>query len=211
MPEDTIITCKHFLDAVEDELYGWRWECPNAGVKCQYRHMLPEGYVVISKKEREANRKDAVKNAEDAAAKTLEEQIEEERAALPSEGLTPVTKESFFAWKDRRKARKQKELEDRMREEELKKVSKGRKAAAAGGGASKNSIMNGRALFQYNPDLFRDADGAADATAYEEEDALDKIEEEKVGEDADQITDKQAAVDQALFQGEGADEDVDFD
>jgi len=106
MPEDTIITCKHFLDAVEDELYGWRWECPNAGVKCQYRHMLPEGYVVISKKEREANRKDAVKNAEEAAAKTLEEQIEEERAALPSEGLTPVTKESFFAWKDRRKARK---------------------------------------------------------------------------------------------------------
>lgn len=28
MPEDTIITCKHFLDAVEDEKYGWRWECP---------------------------------------------------------------------------------------------------------------------------------------------------------------------------------------
>jgi len=41
MPADTIITCKHFLDAVEDEKYGWRWECPNAGVKCQYRHMLP--------------------------------------------------------------------------------------------------------------------------------------------------------------------------
>lgn len=214
MPEDTIITCKHFLDAVEDELYGWRWECPVAGVKCQYRHMLPEGYVVISKKEREANKKNAAKDAEEAATKTLEEQIEEERAALPSEGLTPVTKESFFAWKDRRKARKQKELEDRMREEELKKVSKGRKAATAGGGGAKNSIMNGRALFQYNPDLFRDADGAADANAYEEQDAnggMDKIEEEKVAEDADQITEKQAAVDQALFQGEGADEDVDFD
>ena len=38
MPEDTIITCKHFLDAVEDEKYGWRWECPNNGNKCQYRH-----------------------------------------------------------------------------------------------------------------------------------------------------------------------------
>jgi hypothetical protein len=37
MPEDTIITCKFFLDAVEDELYGWRWECPN-GSKCRYRH-----------------------------------------------------------------------------------------------------------------------------------------------------------------------------
>ena len=68
--------------------------------------MLPEGYVVISKKEREANKKDAAKQAEEAAAKTIEEQIEEERAALRSDGLTPVTKESFFAWKERRKARK---------------------------------------------------------------------------------------------------------
>ena len=53
MPEDTIITCQFFLDAVENDKYGWRWECPNHGNKCQYRHMLPEGYVVLSKKERE--------------------------------------------------------------------------------------------------------------------------------------------------------------
>jgi len=91
------------LDAVEDELYGWRWECPN-GAKCRYRHMLPEGYIIISKKEREANKKDAAKQAEAAAAKTMEEQIEEERAALRSDGLTPVTKESFFAWKERKAA-----------------------------------------------------------------------------------------------------------
>jgi hypothetical protein len=31
---DTIITCLHFIEAVEDELYGWRWECPKGGVKC---------------------------------------------------------------------------------------------------------------------------------------------------------------------------------
>ena len=37
MPE-TIITCLHFLEAVEDEKYGWRWECPQGGAKCQYRH-----------------------------------------------------------------------------------------------------------------------------------------------------------------------------
>jgi len=37
MPQETIITCKNFLDAVEDEKYGWRWECAN-GVKCPYRH-----------------------------------------------------------------------------------------------------------------------------------------------------------------------------
>jgi len=53
MPGDTIITCKHFLDAVEDELYGWRWVCPNNGNSCQYRHMLPVGYIVTSKKDRE--------------------------------------------------------------------------------------------------------------------------------------------------------------
>ena len=70
-----------------------------------------------------------------------------------------------------------------MREEELKKASKGRKTAVHGGGAGKNSIMNGRALFSYNPDLFTDADGAADATAYEEEGA-DNNEESKVAEDA---------------------------
>ena len=36
----------------------------------------------------------------------FEEQIEEERAALKSDGLTPVTKESFFAWKERRAKKK---------------------------------------------------------------------------------------------------------
>jgi len=37
MPLETIITCKNFLDAVEDEKYGWRWECLS-GAKCPYRH-----------------------------------------------------------------------------------------------------------------------------------------------------------------------------
>ena len=61
--------------------------------------MLPEGYVLLTKAEREANLK-AEREKKDE--RTLEEQIEEDRMALPSEGLTPVTKESFFAWKERR-------------------------------------------------------------------------------------------------------------
>lgn len=61
MPVDTIITCKHFLDAIEDEKYGWRWECPFAGVKCQYMHRLPEGFVILSKKERAAQKADELK------------------------------------------------------------------------------------------------------------------------------------------------------
>jgi hypothetical protein len=148
MPQDTIITCKNFLDAVEDEKYGWRWECPNNGSKCQYRHMLPEGYVVISKKDREKDRKAREMEQEDE--KTLEEKIEEERAALSSEGLTPVTKDSFEAWKKRRAEQKQKDLENKMKEEEIK---------AAQGRATKKAhkgVMNGRALFTYNPDLFKD-------------------------------------------------------
>ena len=103
MPEDTIITCIDFLKAVEDEMYGWRWECPN-GPKCKFRHQLPEGYVVTSKKEREKNRKEAELAALDET--TIEEKIEAERAALKSDDLTRVTKESFFAWKEKRKLAK---------------------------------------------------------------------------------------------------------
>lgn len=87
---------------MEDEKYGWRWECPNKGNKCEYRHQLPDGFVIMSKKERAAMKADEAKRGQDEDAKTLEEIIEEERAALPADGLTPVTKESFFAWKKKR-------------------------------------------------------------------------------------------------------------
>jgi len=145
MPE-TIITCLHFLEAVENEQYGWRWECPQGGLKCTYRHMLPEGYVLQSKKEREANRKQAELDAKNK--KSIEEDIEEERALLKFDDLTPVTKESFFAWKESRKVKKQAELELALAESQKNADAK-RKATKG-----KNSVMNGRALFTYNPDLF---------------------------------------------------------
>jgi len=63
--------------------------------------MLPEGFVILSKKDRAAAKAEELENAK-GEKRTLEEIIEEERAALPSEGLTPVTKESFFAWKKKR-------------------------------------------------------------------------------------------------------------
>ena len=31
---DTIITCRDFLEAVEKQLYGFNWVCPNAGDAC---------------------------------------------------------------------------------------------------------------------------------------------------------------------------------
>lgn len=91
------------------------------------------------------------------------------------------------------------------------------KKRGGGGAAGKNSVLNGRALFQYNPDLFKEGDGG-DA----EEPTLNgdgtgptqaNNEEEKEGDGDDQIKEsKQPQVDETLFQGqEDADEDVDFD
>ena len=100
-PERTDITCTHFVDAVERNLYGWLWECPNGGDKCVYTHALPIGYVL------NRDKKDAAKEADDDEdEKTIEEIIEEERAALPAEGQTPVTLDSFNAWKKRRAERR---------------------------------------------------------------------------------------------------------
>ena len=61
--------------------------------------MLPQGYVLNRDKPA-----DGEESSDDEM--TLEEKIEEERAALPSEGLTPVTLESFMKWKADRAQRK---------------------------------------------------------------------------------------------------------
>lgn len=151
-PTRTDITCSHFLDAVEKNLYGWLWECPNGGDKCVYTHALPPGYVL----QRDKKELEKARLEDDEDDLTLEEKIEEERAALPSAGLTPVTLETFKDWKRRKAERKQKELEDRMKEEAKKASSKG------------NNIMSGKALFKYDPTLFQDDENAADEKIYEE-------------------------------------------
>ena len=35
--------CKFFVEAVENQKYGWFWVCPNGGDQCKYRHSLPPG------------------------------------------------------------------------------------------------------------------------------------------------------------------------
>lgn len=160
----TDITCQHFLDAVEKNLYGWLWECPNGGDKCVYTHALPIGYV-LQRDKKEAERA-LLEQSDDEM--TIEEKIEEERAALPSEGLTPVTLASFLDWKKRKAERKQKELEDRMKEE----AKKSGKSGATG-------VLSGRALFKYDPTLFQDDEAAADAAIYEEREEEEQDQEEK--------------------------------
>jgi hypothetical protein len=74
---DTIITCNHFLEAVEKDLYGFNWVCPNKGDDCGYRHMLPQGYV-LNREKRESD------DEQEEDGLTFEEKIEEERRNLPS-------------------------------------------------------------------------------------------------------------------------------
>ena len=93
IPDRTDIICKHFMEAVETDKYGYFWECPNKGEKCEYRHALPPGMVIIKEIPLEKPSEDEL---------TLEERIDEERAALKTEGCTRVTKESFEAWKLRK-------------------------------------------------------------------------------------------------------------
>ena len=51
-PVDTIITCQHFIKAVEKDLYGFNWVCPNNGDACGYMHRLPQGYVLLKDKKK---------------------------------------------------------------------------------------------------------------------------------------------------------------
>lgn len=74
-------------------------------------HRLPQGYVLIKDKDKKVKMPG---DSDEEAPMTIEEQIEEDRAKLPSEGLTPVTYESFKKWKADKAEKKQRELEERL-------------------------------------------------------------------------------------------------
>ncbi|KAJ2785518.1 Translation machinery-associated protein 46 [Coemansia javaensis] len=153
----TEIVCKYFLEAIEDCKYGWFWECPNGGDKCRYKHALPPGFVL--KRDQKAEVKDEI---------SLEEFLETERHKLGS-NLTPVTLESFTAWKAARRERRE--------AEDLKSRQAKEKAYRAG----KLANMSGRDFFEFNPETgdddgddsfdfaqYRNADGGyqQDTVAY---------------------------------------------
>ena len=114
------------------------WECPNGGDKCMYRHALPPGFVLKADK----------KAAEEAAKKnqiSLEEFLEVERHKLKAP-LTPVTPESFAAWKKTR-------IEKKAAEQDALE-----KAKAAQKLAGKLSGLTGRDMFEFGGELYEDED-----------------------------------------------------
>lgn len=98
--------CKFFIEAVENQKYGWFWTCPNGGDKCMYKHSLPPGFVLKTKEQRAAEK--ALMDKSPLATLTLEDFLESERFKLQG-NLTPVTEESFSEWKRKRQDKKEAE------------------------------------------------------------------------------------------------------
>ena len=69
---ETEITCNFFIEAVEKNVYGFQWECPNNGDMCNYKHALPLGYIL----DRD------LAPPEDLDERPVEEIIDEERNLL---------------------------------------------------------------------------------------------------------------------------------
>jgi len=148
-PNATSLPCHHFLNAISEKKYGWFWVCPN-GHDCKYKHALPPGFVMQSK---DAKKLEKIEF-------NVERDIDEAREALGGAKGTPVTYEKYLEWRDRRKARKAKEAEER-RIADIKKA--GIKIT------KQKKIMSGKALFVYDPTLFKDADDAAETKDLKEE------------------------------------------
>uniref|UniRef100_A0A023FJH4 Zinc finger CCCH domain-containing protein 15 n=2 Tax=Amblyomma TaxID=6942 RepID=A0A023FJH4_AMBCJ len=148
MPKTDII-CKHFLDALEQNKYGWFWECPNGGQKCHYRHAVPPGFV-LKKNKKNA---DEIKTGEDTL--TIEDLIETERAKLGG-NLPRITLESFLAWK-KAKIREKQANEQKERDRKRDEFKAGRSIG-----------LSGRDMFTFRPELADD-----DGQDEEDEEAYD--------------------------------------
>jgi len=128
----TDIICKKFLEAIENNKYGWFWECPIGGNNCKYRHALPPGYVL---------KKDKAKKDRETAEISIEDLIDTERGNLDQTKLTKVTLQSFVAWK--KKKLKEKALAMKKEKDKKKKDYSG---GNTGG-------ISGRDMFMMDPSM----------------------------------------------------------
>uniref|UniRef100_A0A673KSI7 Zinc finger CCCH domain-containing protein 15 n=1 Tax=Sinocyclocheilus rhinocerous TaxID=307959 RepID=A0A673KSI7_9TELE len=135
----TQIVCKYFLDAIENNKYGWFWVCPGGGDNCMYRHALPVGFVLKKDKKKEETNEEEI---------SLEDLIETERSTLGA-NVTRITLETFLAWK---KMKRQEKLAKAEQDMERKKADF--KAGRAFG-------VSGREVFEFRPELVDDDDNCS--------------------------------------------------
>lgn len=168
------ITCMHFVEAVEKNKYGHFWKCPNTE-KCIYQHKLPKGYVIKTEEEKKLEAEGEVEEF------SLEEKIEMGRSDLINAGgnKTPITEETYRIWRAAKDAKKLKELE-LVHKEAQKRPTKGA-----------NHVMSGRALFLFDPALFKDDADAAD----KEEVTIREKSEQELNENVSNVE----AIDESLF------------
>lgn len=157
--------CDHFLEACEKNVYGWRWQCPNGGSKCQYTHALPEGYMLKSTMEALMKMQ-----REEDAEKAKEYWIEEERAKLDPDKCTPINEETFNAW---RKKRREKFLQKRKQKEKEAQT-------AVRGKGNKSVFLSGRALLKFDPNMFKTQEDDED-----DDDEEEKYEKKDEGDDGE--------------------------
>lgn len=106
--------CKFFIDAVENQKYGWFWTCPNGGDACKYKHSLPAGFVLKTREQRALEKAEMEKNP--MMSLTMEAFLDSERHKLTGKG-TPVTGESFSKWKTERLGKREAEALARVAKE----------------------------------------------------------------------------------------------
>lgn len=154
----TAIICKDFLDAVENNKYGWFWECPTGGKTCKYKHALPPDFVLKKDKKAKEKETDGI---------TMEDLIEKERALLDSSKCTKVTLETFVAWK--KKKLKEKAMAEKKDKDKKKKDLK----------SGTTSGMSGRDMFLLDPSMLtqheeeaEEDDGEFDLNMREQDDDM---------------------------------------
>ena len=156
----TDIICKFFIEALENNKYGWFWECPNGGKLCHYRHALPPGFVLQKDK----------KKAEAKPVIAMEELVEVERSKLAHD-LPKLTLESFLQWKKRKIA----ERKAQAAEQEASKKAEFK--------AGRHIGLSGRDMFTFNPDLAQDSAYDEDEAAYD----ITARDDDDEAEDAGQV------------------------
>ena len=140
----------------------------------------------------------------------IEELIEEQRAKLRFAELTPLTAERFLEWKAKKLKAKQDAKEQERKELEAKQSK---------GGVN---VLSGRALFAYDPTLFKDDDAAENEYQVEEvamssedegeaEGGEDGGEEAKNNDEGDNPIEEEPDVDLDALDDDDEDEEDDDD
>ncbi|OQV21286.1 Zinc finger CCCH domain-containing protein 15 [Hypsibius exemplaris] len=160
----TDIVCKHFLQAIEENKYGWFWTCPNGGDSCMYKHALPAGFVLKKDKKKMEDQEEKI---------SLDDLIEKERAALGG-NLTRVTLETFKAWK----IKKRQERIEKLAADKAKKENEFQAGRLMG--------LSGRDMFTFKPELADGDDEDADDMVYSRSDSENEDVDEMVAKAIDE-------------------------